>query len=144
MRTSLQDDAEQPIERGWGEYPENCDSSARETFDPPQFSGEMFKNVFGNLRGAYTWDCDHVPSEEEIREGMCLRVIRDCKQLPKHDRCTELTAWHGGWTYEGIGIFTTEVWSTSRSKRTRRLGRASVMVRPPVNHGSRTWNGVAC
>ena len=143
MRMSLEDDLGQPGSRKKSECSASSPSSDWEPFESPQFSGEMFPTVFGNLQGVYTWDCDHVPSEEEIREGMFLRVSRDCKQLRKSERCTELTTWHGGWTCEDIGIFTTDVWSTSRSRRTRRLGRASVIVRTPGNSGSRTWNGVA-
>src|ERR1039458_9155498 len=94
MRTSLEDGAEQLPDRRWGEYPENSDLPERDTFEPPQFSGEMSKNVFGTPQGAYTWDCDHVPSRGNPRRHV-----------------------------------------SSRSKRTRRLGTASVMVRPPVNHG---------
>ena len=107
-------------------------------------SREMFRTVLGHLQGVYTWECDHFPSEEEIREGMCVRVVRDCSRLRRRDRCTEVSGWHGGWTREGIGIFTTDVRSTSLGNRTRRLGRATVMVRTPRNSGSRTWNGIAC
>jgi hypothetical protein len=120
------------------------DSTEWERIELPRFIGEMLQTVLGHLRGVYTWECDHFPSEEEVREGMCVRVIRDCSRCRKHDRGTELTEWHGGWTREGIGIFATDVRSTSRRNRTRHLGRATVMVRTPQNSGSRTWNGVAC
>jgi hypothetical protein len=109
----------------------------------PQFEGEMFQTVFGHLNGAYTWDCDHVPSENEVREGLSLRVIRDCRRFRKGARATEIAAWHGGWTCEGIGIFSADI-CTSWRRRTRHLGRACVKVRMPANSGSRTWNGVAC
>jgi hypothetical protein len=109
-----------------------------------RLSGEMFQTVLGHLQGVYTWECDHFPSEDEILEGMCVRVARDCARFRKRDRCTELTGWHGGWTREGIGIFTTDVRSRSFDNRTRHLGRATVMVRTPRNSGSKTWNGIAC
>jgi hypothetical protein len=112
--------------------------------EEPQFRGETFQTVFGNLNGVYTWECDHVPSEDTIRELLYHRVVRDCRQFGKRNRCTELTAWHGGWTCEGIGIFSADIWTTSWSKRTRHLGRACVKVQTPKNSGSRTWNGVAC
>jgi hypothetical protein len=60
----------------------------------PQFDGEMFTTVFGGLRGVYTWECDHLPSEEEVREGMCVRVARDCRRVRTRDRCTQLSE-HG-------------------------------------------------
>ena len=120
------------------------DSAEWETLESPHLSGEMFRTVLGHLQGVYTWECDHFPSEEEIREGMCVRVVRDCSRFGRRDRCTELSGWHGGWTREGIGIFTTDVRSTSLGNRTRRLGRATVMVRTPRNSGSRTWNGIVC
>ena len=69
-------------------------------------------------KGVYTWECDHVPSEEEVREGLCVRVARDCKKLRAraHDRCTQISEWHGGFTREGVGLFATDIWSTSQGK----------------------------
>ena len=104
----------------------------------------MFQTVFGNLNGAYTWDCDHVPSENEVREELSFRVIRDCRRFRKASRGTVLAGWHGGWTCEGIGIFSADILHISWTKRARHLGRACVKVRLPANSGSRTWNGVAC
>ena len=150
VRTTIEDELGQRSIRGGCGRAQDWDSAERETLETletletPQFSGEMFQTVLGNLQGVYTWECDHFPSEEEIREGMCVRVIRDCSKFRKRDRCTELTEWRGGWTREGIGIFTTDVRSTSSGNRTRHLGRATVMVRTPKNTGSRTWNGIAC
>jgi hypothetical protein len=144
VRTIIEAELGQQSIRGSCGVAQDRDSVERETVEAPQFNGEMFQTVLGNLQGVYTWECDHFPSEEEIRESMCVRVIRDCSKLRKRDRCTELTEWRGGWTREGIGIFTTEVYSTSIGNRTRHLGRASVMVRTPKNTGSRTWNGIAC
>lgn len=123
---------------------QNPDSAEWETLELPEFGGEMFQTLLGHLQGVYTWECDHFPSEEEVREGMCVRVVRDCSKFRQRDRCTELTGWHGGWTREGIGIFTSDVRSTSSDNRSRYRGRATVMVRTPRNHGSRTWNGIAC
>ena len=51
-------------------------STEWEAVATPQFDGEMFTTAFGGLRGIYTWECDHLPSEEEVREGMCVRVAR--------------------------------------------------------------------
>jgi hypothetical protein len=144
VRTTIEDELGQRSIRGGCGIAQDRDSAERETLETPQFSGGMFQTVLGNLQGVYTWECDHVPSEEEIREGMCVRVIRDCSTLGRRDRCTELTEWRGGWTREGIGLFTTDVRSTSSGNRTRHLGRATVMVRTPKNTGSRTWNGIAC
>jgi hypothetical protein len=141
---SVRDEFRQQIDRSGVERSAIARRFERENLDVAQLSGEMFHTVFGNLNGVYTWECDRVPSEDKIREGLCLRVIHDCRQFRKHDRCTELTAWHGGWTCEGIGIFSADIWSTSWSKRTRHLGRACVKVRTPTNSGSRTWNGMAC
>jgi hypothetical protein len=107
------------------------------------WSGAMSHTVFGTLDGVYTLECDDVPSEDEIREALRLRVIRDCGGSGTRDRDTELTAWHGGWTREDIGIFSAEICSTSMNKGTRHLGRAYVNVRTPTHSGSRTWNGVA-
>ena len=104
----------------------------------------MFQTVLGSLRGVYTWECDHVPSEEEVREGMCVRVTHDCKKFRARDRCTQISEWHGGFTREGVGVFATDIWSTSQGSRTRHVGSASVIVRTPSDTGSRTWNGVAC
>jgi hypothetical protein len=120
------------------------DPAGWEYVAPAQFSGEMFQTVLGNLRGVYTWECDHVPSEAEVREGMCLRVVRDCQRFRNRDRCTQLSEWRGGFTREGVGVFATDIWSTSREKRTRHVGSASVIVHTPADTGSHTWNGVAC
>jgi hypothetical protein len=122
----------------------STDLSEWEDVSTPQFRGEMFQTVFGGLRGVYTWECDHVPSEDEVREGMCVRVVRDCRRLRSRDRCTQLSEWHGGFTPEGVGVFATDIWSTSEERRTRHVGSASVIVRTPSDTGSRTWNGVAC
>ena len=126
------------------ESTEPAEGAEKTLVSSSELSGEMFQTVLGHVQGVYTWDCDHFPSEEEIREGMCVRVIRDCSRLRTRHRGTELTGWHGGWTHEGIGIFTTDVRSSSSGHRTRRLGRATVLVRTPENSGSKTWNGIAC
>jgi len=123
---------------------ELTDSTTWKHVASPEFRGEMFEAVLGHLKGVYTWECDHFPSEDEIREGMTLQVIRDCSRFRSRDRCTELTGWHGGWTREGLGIFTTDVRDTSFGNRSRHVGRATVMVYTPENAGSRTWNGIAC
>jgi hypothetical protein len=111
-------------------YPE-WENPEWENIVPPQFSGEMFETLLGNLRGTYTWECDHVPTEDEVREGMCLRVARDCRRLRRRERCTGLTEWHGGFSREGVGVFATDIVGTSSSSRTWRLGRASVIDRTP-------------
>lgn len=103
----------------------------------------MSHTLFGNLNGVYTLDCDNVPSESEIRDALRLRVMRDCRRSGKRGRDAVLTAWHGGWTREGIGIFSADICGTSGNKPARHLGRACVNVRTPSNSGSRTWNGVA-
>ena len=108
-----------------------------------QLRGAMSQTLFGAVNGVYTLECDHMPSEDAIREALCVRVIRDCSQFQKRGNSTELSAWHGGWTCEGIGIFSTDIWSTSCNRRARHLGRACVNVRTRSNSGSRTWNGVA-
>jgi hypothetical protein len=144
MHANLKDHlGNQNIRGGHGE-PQGPDSAEWDRLESPRFSGAMFQTVLGHLKGVYTWECDHFPSEDEIREGMCVKVVRDCSRFRKRDRCTELTGWHGGWTREGIGIFNTDVRSSSFDNRTRYLGRATVMVRTPRNSGSRTWNGIAC
>jgi hypothetical protein len=144
MHANLKDHlGNQNIRGGHGE-PQGLDSAEWDRLESPRFSGAMFQTVLGHLKGVYTWECDHFPSEDEIREGMCVKVVRDCSRFRKRDRCTELTGWHGGWTREGIGIFNTDVRSSSFDNRTRYLGRATVMVRTPRNSGSRTWNGIAC
>jgi hypothetical protein len=79
-----------------------------------QWSGAMSHTLFGNLNGVYTLSCDDVPSEGEIREALHLRVVRDCGRPGKQDRDTVLTAWHGGWTREGIGIFSADICGSSR------------------------------
>jgi hypothetical protein len=108
-----------------------------------KWSGSMSHTLFGNLNGVYRLDCDDIPSENEIRDALRLRVMCDCGRSGKRDRDTVLTAWHGGWTREGIGIFSADICGTSTDKRTRHLGRACVNVRTPGDSGSRTWNGVA-
>jgi hypothetical protein len=118
-------------------------SVERASLQTRQLRGAMFQTLFGTLNGVYTMEFDHKPSEDDIREALCVRVTRDCRQFRKRGGSTELSAWHGGWTCEGIGIFSTDIWSTSRNKRARHLGRACVSVRTPTNSGSRTWNGVA-
>jgi hypothetical protein len=135
---------EPPIDRSRGGRSAIPQPSESENPEVSQFRGEMFHTLFGNLNGVYTWECDHVPSEDAIRDLLCLRVVRDCGHFGKRNRCAELAAWHGGWTREGIGIFSADIWTTSRRKRARHLGHACVRVRTPNNSGSRTWNGVAC
>jgi hypothetical protein len=142
--SSARDELRQHVHRSRVERSSISGQLVRKNLDAAQLSGEMFHTVFGNLNGVYTWDCDHVPSEDKIREGLRLRVMHDCRHFRKHDRSTELTEWHGGWTCEGIGIFSADIWSTSWSKRPRHLGRACVKVTTSTNCGSRTWNGVAC
>jgi hypothetical protein len=110
----------------------------------PELGGEMFLTVFGHLQGVYTWECGHVPSEDEIREALSVRVVRDASGFRRRDRCTELTGWHGGWTPEGTGIFTTDFRSTSFGRRTRHLGRATVTLHTPNSAGSSAKKGVAC
>ena len=46
-------------------------STEWEAVATPQFNGEMFETAFGGLRGVYIWESDHLPSDEEVREGMC-------------------------------------------------------------------------
>jgi hypothetical protein len=144
MHMSLEDNVGDQCVQGRRDESLASDSTELEQLVTPRFSGEMFQTALGHLQGIYTWECDHFPSEDEIREGMCVRVVRDCSRYRKRDRCTELTGWHGGRTREGIGIFTTDVRSRSFDNRTRQLGRATVRVRTPGNSGSRTWNGIAC
>jgi hypothetical protein len=109
-----------------------------------RWSGAMSHTLFGHLNGVYTLYCDDIPSEGEIQNALRLRVLRDCRRSGHRDRDTVLTAWHGGWTREGMGIFSADICSTSRDKCTRHLGSACVNVRTPRDSGSRTWNGVAC
>ena len=113
------------------------------TLHTRQLRGAMFQTLFGTLKGVYTFECDHMSSEDDIRDALCARVTRDCRQFQKRGSSTELNAWHGGWTCEGMGIFSADIWSTSCSRRARHLGRACVNVRTPANNGSRTWNGMA-
>jgi hypothetical protein len=121
------------------------DNDLVEVASPPtrELRGAMFQTLFGNLNGVYTMECDQMPSEDEIRAAVSDRVTRDCKHFQKRGGSTELNAWHGGWTCEGVGIFSSDIWSTSRNRRSRHLGRACVKVRTPTNSGSRTWSGVA-
>jgi hypothetical protein len=114
---------------------ESTDSVAGPAIAVPELGGEMFLTVFGHLQGVYTWECGHVPSEGEIREALAVRVVRDASGFRRRHRCTELTGWHGGWTAEGTGIFTTDFRSTSFSRRTRHLGRATVTVHTPNSAG---------
>ncbi len=118
-------------------------STEWEAVATPQFNGEMFETAFGGLRGVYIWECDHHPSDDEVCEGMCVRVVRDCRRFHALDRCTQLSEWHGRFTPEGIGIFATDIWSTSPERRTRHVGSASVIVRTPATPGSRRCEGVA-
>jgi hypothetical protein len=115
-----------------------------ESPETPPLTGAMSHTVLGNLNGVYTMECDYVPLEEEVRVALRRRVIRDVGRSRKRDRHSMLTAWHGGWTCEGVGVFSTDICSTSTNRRTRHLGRACVNVRTPTNSGSRAWNGVAC
>jgi hypothetical protein len=139
-----QDEVNQQIDRSRRKSLTDARASELGTLEAQQLSGGMSHTVFGKLNGVYTLECDHAPSEGEIREALRLRVIRDCERSRKRDPSIALTAWHGGWTYEGMGIFSADICSTSTNKRTRYLGRACVNVRTPTNFGSRTWNGVAC
>jgi hypothetical protein len=118
-------------------------SLARQRFETRQWTGAMSHTIFGQLDGVYTFECDHVPSEGEIREALRLRVVRDCRQTGKLDRDTVLTAWHGGWTREGIGVISADIFGSKKNKHSRHLGKACVNVRTLRNFGSRTWNGVA-
>jgi hypothetical protein len=117
--------------------------TAPTTLESLQLGGAMSRTLFGNLNGVYTLECEQVPSEEEICQALRLRVHRDCGQLRDRDD-TELAAWHGGWTCEGIGIFSADIWCRRSGQRARHLGRACVKVQTPRNSGSRTWNGIAC
>ena len=56
-------------------------STEWEAVATPQFDGEMSTTAFGGLRGVYTWECDHLPSEEEVREA-CVRVVRELPEGP--------------------------------------------------------------
>jgi hypothetical protein len=114
--------------RAKDEVDELLDHSRPET---RKWSGAMSHTLFGNLNGVYTLDCDDIPSEDEIRDALRIQVMRDCRRSGKRDRDTVLTAWHGGWTREGVGIFSADILRTSRDKRTRHLGRACVNVRTP-------------
>lgn len=118
--------------------------SESNTLESRQLSGAISQTLFGKLNAVYTLECERIPSEEEICRALRLRVNRDCGKLQDHDYNAELTSWHGGWTCEGIGIFSAEISCTRLDKRTRHLGRACVKVRTCMNSGSRTWNGVAC
>jgi hypothetical protein len=144
MDPDVKNEVEQQTDRSRGEFIADASASELESPETPQLGGAMSRTVFGSLNGVYTLECDHVPSEEEIREALRRQVIRDCGRSRKRDRHAVLTAWHGGWTCEGIGIFSADICSTSTNERTRHLGRACVNVRTPTNSGSRTWNGVAC
>jgi hypothetical protein len=141
---AVKDGSEQIIDRANPQYSTNARSFELGPLEIPQLSGEMFHTVFGNLHGVYTWECDEVPPENIIRVGLCRRVIRDCDQLRPRDRSTELTSWHGGWTCEGVGLFSADIWGTTRGKRRRHIGSACVKVWTPTRSVSRTWNGVAC
>ena len=112
--------------------------------EPLQLGGAMSRTLFGNLNGVYTLECEQVPSEEEIRQALRLRVQRDSRQYRDRGVNADLAAWHGGWTCEGIGIFSADIWCSRSGERTRHLGRACVNVQTLKNSGSRMWNGIAC
>jgi hypothetical protein len=144
MDPDVQDEVEQQPNRSRANAFADAFTSDLDSPETPQLTGAMSHSVFGSLNGVYTLECEYLPSEEEILEALRLRVVRDCGRSRKRDCHTILTAWHGGWTCEGIGIFSAAICSTSTNERTRHLGRACVNVRTPTNSGSRTWNGVAC
>ncbi len=112
--------------------------------EPLQLGGAMSRTLFGNLNGVYTLECEQVPSEEEIRQALRLRVQRDSRQYRDRGVNADLASWHGGWTCEGIGIFSADIWCSRSGERTRHLGRACVNVQTVKNSGSRMWNGIAC
>jgi hypothetical protein len=122
----------------------NVRPSEPKTLKSLQLGGAMSRTLFGNLNGVYTLECEQVPSEEEIRQALRLRVHRDCGPLRDRNQNTELAAWHGGWTCEGVGIFSADIWCSRSGQRARHLGRACVKVQTPKNSGSRSWNGIAC
>jgi hypothetical protein len=141
----VRDGLQQQVDRTRDEYSASARLLELESLEMPPLSGEMFRTVFGNLNGVYTWECDHVPAEDTVRVALHLRVIRDLRHFRERGRNTDLAEWHGGWTREGTGLFAADIWSSSWSTRRRRhLGRACVKVWAPTHSGSQTWNGVAC
>jgi hypothetical protein len=106
--------------------------------------GETFRTVFGSLLGVYTWECQRVPSDDEIQVVMEHRVQTDCARLNHRPKRTRLAGWHGGWTTEGVGIFAADIWGMSRNGPARHLGRLSVIVRTPKDTGLSASQGIAC
>ena len=114
------------------------------TLEQLRMGGAMSRSLFGNLNGMYTLECEQVPSEEEICQALRLRIDHDYGQFREREDKTELAAWHGGWTCEGIGIFSADIWCQRSGQRARHLGRACVKVETHKHSGSRGWSGIAC
>ncbi|MDQ1360884.1 MAG: hypothetical protein QOJ44_1261 [Acidimicrobiaceae bacterium] len=113
-------------------------------FDGQAIEGETFRTVFGSLLGVYTWECDRVPSVDEVHEAMEHRVQEDCAKLSRQPKHTRLAGWHGGWTTEGVGIFAADIWGLPRRGPSRHLGRTSLVVHTPEGRTLSQSQGIAC
>jgi hypothetical protein len=121
-----------------------ADRAAAGRSDGQDIEGETFRTVFGSLLGVYTWDCDRVPSMDEVQEAMEHRVQEDCATLNRQPKQTRLAGWHGGWTTEGVGIFAADIWGLPRRGPSRHLGRTSLVVHTPARRTLPRSHGVAC
>ncbi|HEX4219034.1 MAG TPA: hypothetical protein VHZ02_11730 [Acidimicrobiales bacterium] len=130
----------------WSEEaePTLASPTPQRTSHQEDIEGETFHTVFGNLLGIYTWECDRVPSVDEVHAAMEHRVRTDCATLRLRSKRTRLAGWHGGWTPEGVGIFAADIWSDPRKGPARHLGRLSLVVHTPLGTGLCLSRGIAC
>jgi hypothetical protein len=142
------EEGDTPIQAGVGawsgaEEPTLVSPTPHRTPHEEDIEGETFRTVFGSLLGIYTWECDRVPSVDEVQGAMDLRVRTDCAPLHLRSKRTRLAGWHGGWTPEGVGIFAADIWSVPSTGPARHLGRVSVVVRTPLDTGLCLSPGIA-
>jgi hypothetical protein len=115
-----------------------------EVDDPSVLDGEAFITAFGHVLGVYTWDASGVPSLARIQSVLARRATADCRRFQLRPRRTSLVGWHGGWTEEGIGIFAAEIYGLPKRRPGRKLGRVSLVVRPPGDREASVGHDIAC
>jgi hypothetical protein len=115
-----------------------------EVDDPSVLDGEAFITAFGHVLGVYTWDANGVPSLARIQSVLARRATADCRCFRLRPRRTRLVGWHGGWTEEGIGIFAAEIYGLPKRRPGRKLGRVSLVVRPPGGREASVGHDIAC
>jgi hypothetical protein len=93
-------------------------------------SGEIYRSVFGGLRGVYELRAQAAPQVGELKEALARRVAADRQGLRHQRGDLRLVEWCGGWTPAGRGIFEAVIVVDGGEGRWRQAGRVRVVVRP--------------